>query len=175
MRTGPCRRHARTSPDQGLRERAADSGARRDLVRFSAACDRSTLGGVEASTAEATVGVTFRIDGLSEAAAELNVSCANARDILAALDLAPTSGELWGSVPAAELRARAARLLWPERAAMLGSMSERQETIDRQPGRATVVHVARARTYLADRLSRLHEIADRACQVHGDSAEIVFD
>lgn len=170
----PSRRKTRRSQrgQRTMKPRAPLSG---DDDRFTVMRERRSFGGVDTSTEARLVGVTFRCDAITDARQEINVSCANARDILAVLGLAPRSGDLWGSVPARELRARTARWLWPERAAQLAILSSRPEVSDHETGRASLVSPARGDTYLADRLTRLHDLADHACRTVGENAQILFD
>ena len=89
---------------------------------------------------------------------ELNVSNANARDLLAWLGLVADS-ELCGDIDARELAAKCRRRLWEESrnhdAAVAGFEDKRE-------GRATMIDCGRSADYLRERTAQLLSVAEFA-------------
>lgn len=88
--------------------------------------------------------------------AEINLSNANARDLMSWLDLPRDD---CGEMKASELAARCRRRLWPEDR---NDDEGREGFVDASPGRATLIDCGRSPGYLRQRTEQLLRVCERA-------------
>lgn len=107
--------------------------------------------------------VSFIIRGHDDQ--EINVSNANARDLLEWLRVTFDEECIAGSIRASELAARCRRRLWPEFAE---ANTGRETVIDAAPGRATLISCGRDPDYLQRRTEQLLALCelDLNAEVH---------